>query len=66
MHNEPTPAWFKSSYTANHEVDCCVEVAVNQPQAVLIRDSKATWRPHLKVSPSAFDGLVQFARNSQL
>jgi Holliday junction resolvase len=66
MQDKPTPDWFKSSYTANCEVDCCVEVAVNRPQEVLIRDSKATWRPHLTVSPSAFDGLVRFARNSQI
>jgi hypothetical protein len=65
MHDEPTPAWFKSSYTANHEVDCCVEVAVNQPPAVLIRDSKRPWGPRLAVSPSAFASLVDFARSSQ-
>ncbi|WP_370592901.1 DUF397 domain-containing protein [Streptomyces sp. NBRC 110028] len=50
-------AWFKSSHSSA-QGDDCVEVAVSE-EAVHVRDSKDTSRPHLAVTP---DGWVRFVR----
>ncbi|MFA3837046.1 DUF397 domain-containing protein [Streptomyces aureus] len=44
--------WSKSSYSSSSEPSDCVEVATTSI-AVHIRDSKASQKPHLVVSPVA-------------
>ncbi|MFD7923307.1 DUF397 domain-containing protein [Streptomyces sp. NPDC059740] len=55
-----TWSWFKSSYSDGTGGNC-VEVAL-RPHTIHIRDSKATERPHLTVSPTAWAGFVANAR----
>ncbi|MEU6245315.1 DUF397 domain-containing protein [Streptomyces sp. NPDC047024] len=50
------PAWHKSTYSGT-EGGQCVEIAAG-PGAVRIRDSKATARPALTVSPAAWTEFV--------
>ncbi|MFF7652144.1 DUF397 domain-containing protein [Streptomyces sp. NPDC007983] len=51
--------WFKSSYSSAQNDDC-VEVAVTE-EAVRVRDSKDTARPHLAVTPNTWARFVRFA-----
>ncbi|MCD0453254.1 DUF397 domain-containing protein [Actinocorallia sp. API 0066] len=50
-------AWFKSSYSIP-EGDACVEVALNLPAAVAVRDSKNPSGPALTFSRSAWRKLT--------
>lgn len=62
-----SPRWFKSSYSGNGGQ--CVEVATNLAASrgvVPVRDSKAPDGPHMSLSPTAFAGLVQFARQAAI
>ncbi|WP_063730580.1 DUF397 domain-containing protein [Streptomyces sp. RTd22] len=52
-------AWFKSSYSSAQNDDC-VEVAVTE-EAVHVRDSKDTARPHLAITPDGWTRFVRFA-----
>ncbi|WP_055548913.1 DUF397 domain-containing protein [Streptomyces sp. NBRC 110028] len=52
-------AWFKSSYSGT-QGDSCVEVAVSE-EAIHVRDSKDTTRPHLAVTPDGWARFVRFA-----
>ncbi|MFI0774473.1 DUF397 domain-containing protein [Streptomyces sp. NPDC021212] len=51
--------WFKSSYSGS-QGDDCVEVAVSE-EAVHVRDSKDTARPHLAVTRDGWTQFVRFA-----
>ncbi|WJV47252.1 DUF397 domain-containing protein [Streptomyces flavofungini] len=53
--------WFKSSYS-DDEGDACVEVALGEPDAVHIRDSKQTAGPRLNVSPPAWKAFISAGR----
>ncbi|MEU1803668.1 DUF397 domain-containing protein [Streptomyces sp. NPDC019937] len=55
----PELDWFKSSYSSA-QGDDCVEVAVSE-EAVHVRDSKDTTRPHLAVTPDGWARFVRFA-----
>lgn len=59
-----SPHWFKSSYSDNGGT--CVEVAANLAAhgVVPVRDSKDPDGPILTLTPDAFVGLVQFARQA--
>jgi len=52
-------AWFKSSYSGT-QGDDCVEVAVTE-EAVHVRDSKDTTRPHFAVDRDGWTRFVRFA-----
>jgi Domain of unknown function (DUF397) len=51
--------WFKSSYSSA-QGDDCVEVAVTE-QAIHVRDSKDTLRPHLVVAREGWRRFVKYA-----
>ncbi len=51
--------WFKSSYSGS-QGDDCVEIAIAD-QAIHVRDSKDTTRPHFTVSQEAWAPFVHFA-----
>jgi len=51
--------WFKSSYSGT-QGDSCVEVAVTE-EAVHVRDSKDTTRPHFAVTRDGWTHFVRFA-----
>ncbi|MFJ9614947.1 DUF397 domain-containing protein [Streptomyces noursei] len=51
--------WFKSSYSSA-QGDDCVEVAVTE-QAVHVRDSKDTNRPHFAIGYDEWRRFVGFA-----
>ncbi|MEV0266191.1 DUF397 domain-containing protein [Streptomyces sp. NPDC050617] len=53
------PTWFKSSYSGTAG-DNCIEVAVTE-QAVRVRDSKDTTRPHLTIGPHEWAQFVRYA-----
>ncbi|MFE0193599.1 DUF397 domain-containing protein [Streptomyces sp. NPDC058989] len=56
------PNWHKSSYSGGGSNDC-VEVADNDPAAVLVRDTKNEGRgPVLTVTPEAWSSFVDYAR----
>ncbi|MGC4947636.1 DUF397 domain-containing protein [Streptomyces sp. DT224] len=55
-----TPEWIKSSYSDSSNGSECVEVAAVQ-DAVLVRDSKDTRRPHLAHPPHAWAAFVAYA-----
>ncbi|MEU0843687.1 DUF397 domain-containing protein [Streptomyces sp. NPDC005962] len=57
--SRPELAWFKSSYSGS-QGDDCVEVAV-AVEAVHVRDSKDTARPHLAVDRDGWTRFVRFA-----
>ncbi|MEU5301770.1 DUF397 domain-containing protein [Streptomyces noursei] len=58
------PNWHKSSYSSGNP-DNCVEVADNDPAAVLVRDTKQAGRgPVLTVSPTAWSAFADFAKSS--
>ncbi|MET9483695.1 DUF397 domain-containing protein [Streptomyces sp. NPDC006638] len=65
MMNE-TPRWFTSSYSSNGGQ--CVEVATNLAAThgvVPVRDSKDRRAGQLNLSPAAFAGLIDLARNGR-
>ncbi|MFI9616768.1 DUF397 domain-containing protein [Streptomyces sp. NPDC052023] len=53
------PNWHTSSYTSQ---DTCVEVADNDPDAVMVRDTKERSREAVYVSPAAWAAFVQHAK----
>jgi len=55
----PELDWFKSSYSSAQNDDC-VEVAVSV-EAVHVRDSKDTARPHFAVTRDGWTRFVRFA-----
>ncbi|MFI2234960.1 DUF397 domain-containing protein [Streptomyces chrestomyceticus] len=62
-----SPRWYKSSYSGNGGQ--CIEVATNlvpSRAVVPVRDSKDPDGPVLTLHPSAFTGLVEFARRVAL
>ncbi|MER6100844.1 DUF397 domain-containing protein [Streptomyces sp. NPDC001832] len=52
-------SWFKSSYSSNEGGEC-VEVSITE-QAILVRDSKDTSRPHLTLGPTGWRHFVRYA-----
>lgn len=57
-----TPNWRTSSYT---ETQNCVEVADNDPQKVLVRDTKARSRRTIEVQRATWTAFVEHARQRQ-
>ncbi|MEV5879863.1 DUF397 domain-containing protein [Streptomyces sp. NPDC052101] len=53
------PNWRTSTYTKS---DSCVEVADNDPQRVLIRDTKEREREALRVHPTSWTYFVEFTK----
>ncbi|GAA2628512.1 DUF397 domain-containing protein [Streptomyces vastus] len=53
------PNWRTSSYTRS---DSCVEVADNDPEKVMIRDTKDRSRGNLSVQPAAWAEFVEFSK----
>ncbi|WP_324788931.1 DUF397 domain-containing protein [Streptomyces sp. H51] len=51
-------AWFKSSYSGSSG-DSCIEIAVTE-QAICVRDSKDTARPHFAVGRAEWSRFVGF------
>ncbi|WP_031516176.1 DUF397 domain-containing protein [Streptomyces sp. NRRL F-5123] len=60
----PAPRWFTSSYSENG--GSCVEVAVNVPNTVPVRDSKDASGPALEFTPAAWTSFVTAVRNGEL
>ncbi|WP_395099624.1 DUF397 domain-containing protein [Streptomyces noursei] len=61
------PHWFKSSYSSNG--GACIEVATNlvvTDDVVPVRDSKDPKGPQLALTPQAFAGLVEFAKQAHI
>ncbi|MGW8376268.1 DUF397 domain-containing protein [Streptomyces sp. ODS28] len=57
-----TFAYRKSSYsTPDHE---CVEVALNVPGTVAVRDSKEPERPGIRTSPAAWGAFLHRMRSA--
>ncbi|WP_031516177.1 DUF397 domain-containing protein [Streptomyces sp. NRRL F-5123] len=56
--------WFKSSYSDNG--GNCVEVAVNVPGTVPVRDSKNTSGPALAFTPTAWTSFVAAVRSGDI
>ncbi|MFF0445530.1 DUF397 domain-containing protein [Streptomyces sp. NPDC004609] len=54
--------WSKSTYSGDNGGDC-VEVASGLTNVVAVRDSKNPSGPHLHLTPSAFTGLLTYAKN---
>ncbi|KNE80626.1 MULTISPECIES: DUF397 domain-containing protein [Streptomyces] len=52
-----TPNWRTSSYTKS---DTCVEVADNDPDKVLVRDTKDRGRGTISVRPASWSEFVDF------
>ncbi|WP_347877134.1 DUF397 domain-containing protein [Streptomyces albus] len=52
-----TPNWRTSSYTKS---DTCVEVADNDPDEILVRDTKDRSRGTMSVPPASWDAFVEF------
>ncbi|MFB1049119.1 DUF397 domain-containing protein [Streptomyces chrestomyceticus] len=60
-----SPRWYKSSYSGNGGQ--CIEAATNLAASrgvVPVRDSKDPDGPVLRLHPSAFTDLVEFARRA--
>lgn len=57
--HEVAITWRKSSYSGSNGGDC-VEVA-DSPDAVHVRDSKDTSRPHLSIAPKEWAAFLDFA-----
>ena len=56
------PNWRISSYTRG---DSCVEVADNDPEKVMIRDTKDRSRGNLSVQPTAWAEFVEFSTRTR-
>ncbi|WP_424213172.1 DUF397 domain-containing protein [Streptomyces sp. BI20] len=61
MNANDLTGWFKSSYSGGVN-DSCVEINPSAAPVILVRDSKVTDGPVLKVSAGAFAALVGLAR----
>ncbi|WP_327253196.1 DUF397 domain-containing protein [Streptomyces sp. NBC_01244] len=61
MNAHDIPGWFKSSYSGGVN-DSCVEINPTAAPAVLVRDSKVTNGPVLRVSVGAWSDLVGLVR----
>ncbi|MBL1120498.1 DUF397 domain-containing protein [Streptomyces sp. 110] len=57
------PKWRTSSYTKS---DTCVEVSDNQPDLVLVRDSKDPDRGCLALRPAAWSSFLDFLRATEV
>lgn len=55
------PKWRTSSHTATEN---CVEVADNNPDKVMVRDSKARERGCLSLQPAAWAALVELIQKT--
>ncbi|MFI0898896.1 DUF397 domain-containing protein [Streptomyces sp. NPDC020983] len=60
----PAPRWFTSSYSENG--GACVEVAVNVPGTVPVRDSKDRSGPALAFTPAAWADFVAAVRSGDI
>ncbi|MBP5892142.1 DUF397 domain-containing protein [Streptomyces scabiei] len=56
-----TPNWRTSSYT---ETQNCVEVADNDPEHVLVRDTKVRGRGMLAVQRGSWAAFVEYAKEA--
>ncbi|MGX4695136.1 DUF397 domain-containing protein [Streptomyces sp. JNUCC 63] len=56
------PNWRTSSYTSQ---DTCVEVADNDPAAVMVRDTKDHGRGVVCVLPASWAAFVWYAKQQQ-
>ncbi|MFB7931487.1 DUF397 domain-containing protein [Streptomyces sp. NPDC056039] len=56
-----TPNWRTSSYTGTEN---CVEVADNDPQHVMVRDTKTRGRGILAVQRGSWTVFIQFAKGA--
>ncbi|WP_329221161.1 DUF397 domain-containing protein [Streptomyces sp. NBC_01485] len=54
------PNWRTSTYTKS---DSCVEVADNDAQKVMVRDTKDRGRGVLSVPPAPWAGFVEYAKS---
>ncbi|MGW2954828.1 DUF397 domain-containing protein [Streptomyces eurythermus] len=57
------PNWRTSSYTKS---DNCVEVADNDPQRVMVRDTKDRGKGALGVRPATWSSFVEFAKQQRV
>ncbi|MFI0721366.1 DUF397 domain-containing protein [Streptomyces sp. NPDC021224] len=64
MTTNDSPRWYKSSYSNNG--GNCVEVAVDVPNIVPVRDSKDTSGPALEFTPTAWTSFVAAVRNGDI
>lgn len=55
--------WRTSSYT---KTDSCVEVADNDSEKVMVRDTKDRSRGFLSIPPASWAGFVNFAKELPL
>jgi hypothetical protein len=55
------PNWRTSTYTTN---DTCVEVADNDPDTIMIRDTKDRRRRAVRVTPAAWAPFLQHVGRS--
>jgi hypothetical protein len=56
--------WRKSSYSGSSGGQC-VEVAINLPDTVAVRDSKNVFGPELAISDQAWSRFVQAIKNGE-
>lgn len=56
--NVRNAAWQKSSYSGNNGGDCVEVAKVDEPDAVLVRDSKNPHRGHLTVSSAEWNAFL--------
>ncbi|MBR8642854.1 DUF397 domain-containing protein [Streptomyces tuirus] len=61
MQPTTTPNWRTSSYT---ETQNCVEVADNDPEHVLVRDTKGRGRGMLAVQRISWAAFVEYAKEA--
>jgi hypothetical protein len=57
--------WFKSSYSGGGG-DNCIEVAIQSPQAIHVRDSKQRESGQLALSPIAWSAFVSLAAGTRV
>ncbi|WP_406834867.1 DUF397 domain-containing protein [Streptomyces sp. AHU1] len=55
------PNWHTSTYTSQ---DSCVEVADNDPEIVMVRDTKGRDRGVLRAAPAAWTTFIQGVKTS--
>ncbi|MER5627806.1 DUF397 domain-containing protein [Streptosporangium sp. NPDC002544] len=58
-------AWRKSSYSGGSS-DNCVEVAMNLPDIIAVRDSKDPAGPALAFSPTAWNNFLTGIRSGEI
>ncbi|AXI78986.1 DUF397 domain-containing protein [Peterkaempfera bronchialis] len=59
-----TPLWTKSSHSGGNEGQC-IEVALNLPDTVPVRDSKDPNGPTLTFTPAAFTAFITAATTGE-